>query len=259
MMVVHFRRIWADHRLLICLIAALSLATILSKPQVFPLEQIRSMELADLQVRFNISAFQNKSDYVNWYAMFIFLPELIGNSAAIVPAAVFGSYIVGGCLSKPVIMEQYAGTSRTLIAFRLYLTVIISGILFSLFLLIITLLVYGRECLQILGATAWPRFLPILGWRLFFDVSVFCLIALFAFISREMYISFCIGAMLAALTSILRLLQEELWWFPTYALKKVIAYELSNPQLLAHFIPSIAILIVTPMVGTAILRRSNLR
>ena len=260
MMRIHLRRIWADRRLLICLVIAFFIAVILAKPQAFSEEQLRSMDLSDLQARFGLGELQSKEDIIGWYAAQVYLPEVIaGNSTAILIAAVLGSYIIGACLTGPIISEQYTGTSRTLMAFRLYATVCVGGLLFSLLLMGTVLLVYARECLLLLGSAAWQKLLPMLAWRVFFDVAAFGLAALFAFLTREMYISFCVGAILSTLTTMLKMLRDELWWLPNYALRNMFLYQLSTSEQLSYVIPSLAMLMVTPVVGILILSRIELK
>ena len=260
MMRIHLRRIWADRRLLICLVVAFGIAILLAKPQILTIEQLRSMDLGDLQARFRLAELQSKEDIIRWYAAHVYLPEVIaGNSTAILIAAVLGSYIIGSCLTGPIIAEQYAGTPRTRMAVRLYAALCVGGLLFSLLLLGTVLFVYARECLQMLGSDVWRTLLPMLGWRVFFDVAAFGLVALFAFLTRELYISFCVGAILSTLTTMLKILRDELWWLPNYALRNMFLYQLSTSEQLSYVIPSLAMLMVTPVVGILILSRIELK
>jgi len=254
---IHVRRLYADRRLLICVLIAIAIGLLMAKPQVFTLAQLRAMELSDLQMRFHLPNADSVEAVVRWYAGAIHLPELAaGCSTAIIPAAVLGAYVVGSCLKRPVITELFAGTPRPRVAMGLILAVVLPGIAISLLVFAGSLLLYGRDCFAVLGAAdTWRVLAPIIGWRMFFDLAAYCPVLILAFATREMYFSFCGGAMLAVLTTVLRLLQEELWWFPNYALRRLVLYHVSVPQMLWLLLPSLLLLVAVPIVALGVCSR----
>ena len=156
---------------------------------------------------------------------------------------------MGSCLHRPVITELFAGTPRQRVALGLVLAVLLPGIAISLLIFTVSLLLYGRDCFAVLGPDAWRVLAPIIGWRVFFDLAASCPVLILAFATREMYFSFCGGAMMAVLTTVLRLLQEELWWFPNYALRRLVLY--GEPQL-QLILPSVVLLLAAPAVALVV-------
>ena len=104
---------------MLCLVVSFVLAVLVARPQSLPLDQLRELEPSELQSRFGLPEAAVRDEILCRYAARVLLPTLVTkNSTAILLAAVLGSYLVGRCLARPVQMEQYAGSSRTVIALR---------------------------------------------------------------------------------------------------------------------------------------------
>lgn len=252
----HLRRLILDWRLLMMVLAALALAAALSKPQVYTLSALETMDpetLEAYQARLGLQGL-SVADFARRYAEQILLPQLLGGSAtAILVAAVVGGGLVGDCLKRPVKGEIYAGRSRTRIILDLWAAGMAVGAAASLLLSGLVLLIYGRDCLALLGSAAWPQVRRAVLWRLGFDLAAFCPAMLFAFLTQEANLSVLAGAMLAVLTGFLGLLKARLWWFPSYAVQTVILRaDVLRPK---YLLPSILLLIATPLAGMLRLRQ----
>ena len=256
----HLRRLVLDWRLVTMTLAALALAVALAKPQVYTLSALAELDpelLWTYQARLGVDSL-SIGDFARWYAREVLLPHILGGSAtAILVAAVVGAGLVGDCLSGPVKVAVSMGRSRTRIILDLWAAVMAVGAVTSLLLSGLILLVYGRDCLNLLGYEAWPLVLRAVLWRLGYDLAAFCPAMLFACLTLEANISLLGGALLAVLMSFLGLLKEQLWWFPSYAVQTVILQpDALRPK---HLFPSILLLVAAPLAGILRLRYKELR
>ena len=259
---VHLARLWRDRRLVLCICLGLLLALFLVNPglRTLTLKETRTMSMAELSQTFpylfggsNVTREAFERQYAN-----ALLNSLLGRTPSmVIIAAVVASYFVGSCLARPINAEVCAGRARWRSALALCAATAIVAAVLSVLLTLLVAVFYAHDCLAVLGWESIGNLFYMARWRLFFDLAVFCPVVLMCFITREPYFALCGGAMLAALTTLFQMLQEQLWWFPTYAAQTVMLYQ--PDDMLRYVLPSLLLIVVTPIFAVWRLERCELR